>query len=65
MFYALGVFRHYCCPNKKPQVETSAKQSDNISERTPSISYTEQTCPYPDLPTHNPSLIREDGTYIA
>lgn len=64
MFYALGVFR-YCCPDKdkdkdkKHQNETELKTQEKPKESA------EQTCPYPDLPTLNPSLIREDGTYIA
>ena len=55
MFYALGVFR-YCCPEKKRHKETELKTQEKPAE---------QTCPYPDLPTLNPSLIREDGIYIA
>ncbi len=58
MFYALGVFR-YCCPEKKPKIETEVKTKEKPKESA------EQTCPYPDLPTLNPSLIREDGTYTA
>lgn len=56
MLYALGIFR-YCCPekHKKTELKTIEKPKET----------TEQTCPYPDLPTMNPSLVREDGTYIA
>lgn len=60
MFYALGVFR-YCCPEKKPKNENEPE----VKTKEKPKESAEQTCPYPDLPTLNPSLIREDGTYIA
>ena len=53
-----------CCVNSSPPPSPPAPPAPPIAPPpTPIIE--PQPCPYPDLPTLNPSLIRDDGTYIA
>lgn len=78
MYAAFSMFHRYCCPSRKPADDTPpqtelnetkkpADETDNTANPAPPappIIAPVATCTYPDLPTLNPSLVRQDdGTY--
>lgn len=62
MWYYAYCMTRCCRPKTPPQAVVSPPM---VPPPSPVIVPQAQPCPYPDLPTLNPSLIREDGSYIA
>lgn len=71
MYYAFSVFKHYCCPKPKPAVDTPpptelnetkkpADETDNVAPPSTPVIAPVAVATYPDLPTLNPSLVRQD-----
>jgi len=66
MFYAFSVFKHYCCPERKPAElgEVKSTPADPVAPPSSPVIAPVAVATYPDLPTLNPSLVRaDDDTY--